>query len=385
MKDLERDVELFVQKYVSTLEKLVRNKYRQMESIDIRPWFPTEFPVRAVAYLVKRGIIINFEKADHFEVSIKRNERPHVKSRWGEFIPYPHFLTIKDRASEKAESDIKYLLGLPKMIEEHEQEMQRYDEAILIEEMSYTTEHYLEFLGKANEVVVQTRLAAMQEVYDMIRVIQNHLSDFEYMLRVGCKALNRLYFMINVDMETSLFLALNGKYFAAVAILRKILEVTVRCFYLDSLQDRVLAERETDDWVSGGRYRRTFQQILNSLIGNGIDHNLTDLLKRLHAFENNSFKQSILSLYGELCLFVHLRPQTPWQEDLRMSFSEFNLDKFHRYYLLFMEVMKIAEILLVLKFPRIISTSSFTDPTETYEGVVLSKPELDAIAKFSIS
>jgi len=227
--------------------------------------------------------------------------------------------------------------------------------------------------------------AAIPELYDIVTVIQNHLSNYEYMLRVRCKALDRLYFMINSDLETSLFLALHGKYYSAIAILRKILEVNIRCVYLDSLQDRSMAERQIDDWINGGKFPKKFRETVNSIIDAQVDQSLTSLLKRLNTFENGSFKQSILSLYRELCVFVHLRPLTRWDDDLKLSFSEFTLDEWRSYYLLFRKVIKLAEILLILKFPRIVSMSSLVDSTETYEGLQLSKQELDAIAKFSVS
>lgn len=383
-KDLERDVKLFVQNYVSALKKLVEEKRQQIESINIKPSFPTEFPVKAVAYLGRRGIILHFEKADSSELSVIRNERPPARSQWGEFISYSRFSRIKDKASKKAESDIIYLLNLPKMIEEHEREMEHYYEALLIEEMSYTVEDYVKFLDKAKEVVDETRRRAMTEVHEMIEVIRSHLSNFEYMLRVGCKALNHLYFMINSDLETSLFLALNGKYFAAIAILRKILEVKLRCAYLDKLEDRAIADRKTEEWIDGGKIGKTFQQIVNDLLADQIDHDLTGLLNRLGTFEESSFKQSILSLYKELCVYVHLRPPTPQLEDLRISFSEFNLEKFHGYYSLFIKVMKLFEILLVLKFPSVISAPSLIEPGKNYNGVILSKTAMDAIATFSL-
>lgn len=381
MKDLERDVELFVRNYVSALEKLVQEKYQQVKSIEFESFFPIEFPVKAVAYLGKRGILLNFEKADRFSILIKKNERPQAKSHWGEFIFYSRFSRIKERASEKAESDIKYFLSMPKLVEEHEKEMERYYEARWFEEMSYTIQHYLEFLSKAKDVVDETRHEVVQEVYQIIEIVQNHLSNFEYMLQVGCKALNNLYFMINSDLETSFFLALNGKYFAAVAILRKILEVNLRCAYLDSLQDRALAARKTDDWIGGGRFPWTFRHIVNSLMSDRIDHNLTDLLKGLGILKNGSFKQSTLLLYERLCVFVHLRPQMSWGEDLRISFSKFDVEKFRAYYSLLMEVVKISEILLILKFPRIVSIRSLSVPAVSYTSLILSRTELDAIAK----
>ena len=383
MEISEEEVKEFIRNYVNALKILVEEKHQQIESTGIRPWFPTEFPVKAIAFLGKRGVIINFDKADHFDISVKRGERPHTRSKWGEFIPYPRFARIKDKASEKAESDIKHLLSLPKMIEEHEQEMQSYSEALWIEDMRYTAEHYVKFLSKAKEVVDKTKEAAIQELYDIVTVIQNHLSNYEYMLRVGCKALDRLYFMINSDLETSLFLALHGKYYSAMAILRKVLEVNIRCVYLDSLQNRVMAERQIDGWINEGRFPKTFRETVDGIIEDQVDQSLTSLLKRLTTFENGSFKQSILSIYRELCVFVHLRPLTRWDDDLNLSFSEFNLDKWRNYYLLFMKIIKLAEILLILKFPRIVSMPSLVDLTETYKGLQLSKQELDAIAKFS--
>jgi len=146
MEILEKEVREFIQNYVNALKILVEEKHQQIESTGIRPWFPTEFPVKAIAFLGKRGVIINFDSADHFDISVKKGERPQTRSKWGEFIIYPRFARIKDKASEKAESDIKQLLSLPKMIEEHEQEMQSYYEALWIEEMRYTAEHYVEFL-----------------------------------------------------------------------------------------------------------------------------------------------------------------------------------------------------------------------------------------------
>lgn len=387
MENLERNIELFVQNYVNALKKLVEEKNQEIKSIDIVPSFPTEFPVRVAVFLRNRGFVLNFEKADQFEISISKNERPLVRTKWSEFILYSRFEKIKDKASEKAQSDVEYFLDLPRMIEEHEQEMQRQYEAeereYWTEEISYTTEHYIEFLNEAKEVVDMTRKEAMEEVYEMVKVIQNHLSNYEFMLRVGCRALDRLYFMINSDLETSLFLALNGKYFAAIAILRKVLEVNVRSIYLDNLPDRPMAEKETDDWIRGGRLPGTFRQIVDDLISEEIDKALSDMLKKQGTVENDSFKQLILSSYRDLNAYVHLRPQTPWKEDLRFSFSEFIIDKFRSYYALFKKVTKISEILLVLEFPKVISTPGLGKTKETYTGLTLSERELNGIAKFS--
>jgi len=153
---------------------------------------------------------------------------------------------------------------------------------------------------------------------------------------------------------------------------------------LDKLEDRAIADRKTEEWIDGGRLVEKFSQIVNGLLANQIDHDLADLLNRLGTFEESSFKKSILSSYEELCVYVHLRPPTPQLEDLRINFSEFSLEKFHSYYSMFIKVMKLLEILLVLKFPSLISTPSLIETRENYKGLILSKTELDAIAIFSL-
>lgn len=374
----EKEIESFIRNYVNALERLIKEKYPEVKTIGYEYGFPLEFPVKAVAFLSKRGIHIHFDRSGDFEVSIKRNERVKMKSRWSQFILYPLFLKIKDKASKKAESDIQQLLNLPRMIEEHERQMEQHYQALWLDEMDYIIEHYVKFLDEARNVVDKTKTESMVDVYDIIKAIQSHLSRFEFVLRASCEALNRLYFMINSEMETSFFLALHGKYFAAISILRKILEINVRCVYLDSLVDRNRAERYLNHWLNGGRFPKGFRRIVDVLVNGETNRKLTALLRELSIFEDQSFKDSVVSLYDTLCLYVHLKPQTRWEEDLTLSFSEFNADSYSHFSRLFNEVMKISDVLLILKFPQILSASKFT-------GFVFSEKQLKALEEFSRS
>jgi len=373
---LEKDIESFIRNYVGALEQLIKEKYPQVKTTTYEYGFPLEFPVKVVAYISKRGIHIHFDRSDHFEVSVRKNERIKAKSRWSQFILYSRFSRIKDRASERAESDIQRLLSLPAKIEEHERQMEEHYQALWFDEINFIIEHYLKFLFEARNVVDQTKTEKMVDVHDIINAIQNHLSRFEFVLLVGCEALNRLYFMINSDIETSFFLALYGKYFAAISILRKILEVNVRCVYLDSLQDKTQAERYLNEWLNGGRFRKGFNKIVDALVNDEINQKLTASLRELRTFEGLSFKESVKSLYSALCLYVHLKPQTNWEDDLILSFSEFSAESFGHFCRLFNEVMKISDVLLILKFPQILSESKFT-------GFVFSKQQLEALEEFS--
>jgi len=382
---ISEEIREFIRNYVTALERLVEKKRHQIESTNIKPSFPTQFPIAAIVCISKRGIFINYFKADHFDVFIRKDEKPHEKGKWKEFIPYPLFERIKNRAFEKAKSDIERFLNFPETLEELERETQNYYENLWMEDMRYTIEHYIEFLNQSKEVLKKTKDEAIQEVYDIIELIQNHLLNFECILQAGCEALTRTYFMINSDMETSFFLALHGKYNSAIAHLRKVLEVYVRCIYLDSFLDRRVAEKKLNEWLNEGRFKEKFRKIVNYLISDEIDKGVTSLLEQYSMLDNESFKNSILFLYQELCGFVHLRPPTARRDDLILSFSEFSLSNFRKYHATLKKVVKLAEILLVLKIPKIISTQRFSNSTVTYMGLILSKQELENIAKMFIS
>ena len=113
------------------------------------------------------------------------------------------------------------------------------------------------------------------------------------------------------------------------------------------------------------------------------NQNLTDLLKRVGLFDK-SFTDSIKSLYKRLNLYVHLKPPTD-DEDLDLYFSEFKQKEWREFHNSFFQVIKIIEVLLIIKFPKIVSTRGIGKQINEYKNLQLSKQQIDELVKFSSS
>lgn len=381
----EIEVESFIRNYVNALEKLIEEKYPQAKSMDYRMGFPVEFPVKAIAYLGERGIIINYFKSDKLEVSVKKGEETKQTSKLAEFILYGRFLKLKDKAFEKAEADINELLDIPRQIEENQKELDRQAEqleALMYEDMAYKIKHYLEFLDSTKDVIEKTTTDKITEVDSTISLIQNHISRYEFSLLAGCQTMDKVYLMVNSDMETSFFLALNGKYFAASSLLRKILEVNIKAIYLDViyLQNKQEGIDIRDKWLSNGKFNLGFPDIVDKLLDNRHDVKITSLLSRLKIIQVNSLNEHIKSRYKELCTYVHLRPTADLEKDDILLFTEFDENRFDQFHTLFYEIVRICEIMLILQFPKIISLKRIGDDEPYTNFSEFSTQELNQIS-----
>ena len=377
----EKEIIRFITEYITEIKKIVENKRQEIEKVGYTPNFPTKFPVKTIVYFRRRGILINFEESESFSIVFNRSEEPHAKkSKWQKFIFHSKFTKNKEKASEIAKYDINDFLDIPRKVEEHEKDMQEQYEALFIEAQNFELDNYLEYLESAKKALNETRDSNPQELLDIKTTIQNHLSNYEYMIIVGGIALDSLHFMINSDLETSLFLALNGKYHSAMAILRKVLEVNVRCIYFDSLADKTSSQNKIDEWLNGGSFPLNFAVIVKALMMN-INQQLTSLLKRVRLFEESSFKQFIISLYKSFHVYVHLRPQTA-DQDLDLYFSEYKPNEWKKYHDSFTQVTKLIETLLIIKFPKMVSTQGIGKETNDYKSLQLSKQQIEELSKF---
>lgn len=358
----EEEVEKFIREYVTALEKLISGKFREVKSIGYEFGFPLEFPVSVRVYFGERGILIEYDKSDFFEITFSKDVRSRTKGRWGQFLLYAHFNYFKNIPYKKAESDVLELLNFPDKVEEHEKDVDRQYEAQLYEYMSFEVDSYLKYLDRSREVVSETKDIYLAYLHHLINIINNHMSRFEYIFRIRCRTLDQLYFMINADMETSLFLSLYGKYYAAISLLRKILEVNTRCIYLDYnvLRDNSFEEK-IEKWLEGEKFDDSYEYIVNNILPPDIDRRRTQMLQKIISLNNSSLNQHIQELYKKLSVYVHLRPKPEGLEDLNILFSEYNENHFENFYSLFVQVVKISVILLFIKFPQILSITKYTD------------------------
>ena len=354
----EEDVENYLRQYVPALERLLEDKYPRAKEIGLTGGFPLEFPVEVTAYIVPRGIHVKYQKSDAFKIKVlKMEEAPKKLGLIGEFILAYRFLVIKDRGEERAESDIVWLLSLPEQYEAMQREMELMDEKLWQDEMKYVVESYKHYLDVSKNVCKKTIVERTQELYDSVTRIQNHLQRLELLYRIGCEVLAETHFLINEDMESSLFLALNGKYFVAMSLLRKILEVNVRAMYFDSLpqKHKQNLQEKIKLWLNGRDPRLlSVQKMLGKLVDKRIDERIVQFLRHFRRFSGSSFRKYVQDLYHELCLYVHLCPKMSLDEKLKMNFSEYDEERFTLWYTCFEKLNEILDTLLVLKFPSIL-------------------------------
>ncbi len=360
----DKIIEGFIHKYVTALSKIVEEKQAQIVAAGIAPSFPTKFPVEATVYLTDRGLLIHFVKAPAFGVSVKKNERPSNKSEWGEFMLYAAFDSIKDKPEEKAEADIKRLFELSDMLVEKDEADQAYYDALWFEEMQSNVDYFIEFLGKSSTAVGKTKTEALVETHEIVTIIQNFMSDYEFLLINGCKALDTLYFLIESEMETSFFLALHGRYTSAMARLRTVLEVMMRCIYLDCLGNRTKAQTQLSDWIINGEFKPHFPDVVKGILDDQTDQKVTTLLSNFGVLTASSLADLIKSKYRELCSFVHMRPNASGY-DLDFLFPDFSKTLWSNYYNTFILIANAYEALLILKFPKILSSTRIAS-TEKY-------------------
>jgi hypothetical protein len=375
-------VSTFIDEYLQALSKIVEKTKKQILETKIKPSFPVEFPVKADVYMAETGLIVYFEQAEKFSLAFAK-ERPSNPSGLGEFIPYRLFDFWKNKAEKKAQSDVDSLLAIPAMLEQQEEDNQAYYEGIQIEAMQFEIDGYIDFLSKSNGAVAKTKERAFDEVYDLVTIRQKFLGNYEYLFRVGCEALNDLYFLIDSEMETSFDLALHGRYVPAMATLRKVFEVATRALYIDCQKDRNLARQELSAWIEQDQKGTPFRNVIEAILPEEVDAALTKVLKKVGVFEGASYRRELYDgLYRNLSRYVHLRPKTH-NYDLEFLFPEFVPNLFTDFYNSFLSVILSFETLLVFKFPQIVEIRGTGSVAERYSLLRLSEEQCKALTELA--
>jgi hypothetical protein len=376
------DVSTFINDYLQALTEVVEKTKTKILETEIKPNFPTEFPVKAEVFFSENGLLINFKKADKFSLEFL-DVRPTKSSYEGEFLPYRFFDAWKGKADKKAQADVDSLLALPAMVEEHEEDMQAYYEAELMEIMELDIDTYFGFLNKADAVVSKSKESAFNEVHEIVAIRQTFLRNFEFLLRSGCQALNNVYFLIDSEMETSFDLALHGRYIQSMASLRKVLEVSMRALRIDCISDKKVAQEKLSDWIDKGEDRSQFREVIQGIIPEDADEELTKIVNETAVHKWTSCRADLPAFYHDLCKYVHLRPKT-YNYDL-ILFPEFNPELFTAYHDTLLSILRVFEALLILNFPAVVAVEGIGPAKEKYNSLVLSKGQSEAIVRLAKS
>jgi hypothetical protein len=383
LKPSKRAISTYIKDYLQALIPIVEKRKSDILKTEIEPNFPLEFPVKAVVFYSKKGFVIDFEKAEAYSI-IYAKERPSKWHQQGMFIFYRHFKHIKNSALKKAENDVKELLEFPSLLEAHDEELQREYEALEIQEKEYAIDSYISLLEKSNLAVSQTKDKACAYVYDVVCLRQKLLGNFQYFFLAGCRALNELYFLINLEIEASFFSALHGRYLQAMAGLRKVLEILIRALSLDSDPNKNVSQEILSYWLDDSFFGESFRDTVTIVIPKNIDERLAAIVNNPKIIKTNSYLNDLPNYYHDLCTFVHLSPKT-YNLEIELIYPEYNEELFTNYIETLRSIIQTFEMLLIFHFPKIVQIDGLGKDKQRYELLILTKDQTQALIQLSSS
>lgn len=225
----------FLQKYVSEYRRLIEEKYPQLKGeTSLYDGYPYEITVFTDKFSTSMVYELN---STAFSIKINKVEKtPELESKTGflrESYVNIYLKRIMEEPELKAQRDISDLIAFfehEKQEEEYAQiEWEKYEQ----EKLDETVEGYTNSLKKAYAVQEKTIHEMKASIYNLIQTIQNQSILLESYLKVGCLTLFDTLFETTNDLESSMFLALHGKYEPAMGLLRRYLETTLCSLYHD--------------------------------------------------------------------------------------------------------------------------------------------------------
>jgi len=352
LKIREYDIEKFVREYVTALKELIRGHYLDIKDIPYEAGFPLEFPVRVRVYQSNRGFHFYFNKSMNFSFEMVNSLIKNA--RWSFFIHAIRFEKIKDKGYQLAKYDVNYLYLLPEMIEAHEKQEQERAEYDYYQHAKYELEHYIGLLKESYKIIEITKNVYICELYDLYETIVNYSSRMDFYLETGCETCFKVFSVVLSEIESSLFSALHGNYYSAMAVLRKIFEIMCRSIYFDThIKNDASYEEEKEKWFEGEKPNIIFTTMINRTINNEENEKISKILVDGGLLTDTDFKDKLKALYKELSKYVHFRTK----EDLLnvpLFFSEYDKEKMETYLKYIKDVLIMTDFLFIIKQPTII-------------------------------
>lgn len=273
---------------------------------------------------------------------------------------------ILDKPENMAQLDVMSVFEHEEMMEEEALREMEDAEKYYEEEMDQQVKRWFEIIEKTKEVEKATLEKREKEVQAAILIAANQYSSFEIYEKIGYAL-----FMASTDLsdtlDSSIFLAVNGKYRAALALLRRWLEtVCIGVYYDNMLKTARTPEKnsfyqEVQAWLARPKYHRFTGKggIISRLIDNDMESKGSQILKARPKATQTSFKKYIEEQYSELSKYIHSGGTTIF-EDL-IFFAEFDDALFIEWFNRFVEINTICGILIILKFPEIMKFYSTSE------------------------
>jgi len=273
---------------------------------------------------------------------------------------------ILDKPENMAQLDVMSVFEHEETMEEEALREMEDAEKYYEEEMNQQVKRWFEIIEKTKEVEKTTLEKREKEVKTAILIAANQYSSFEIYEKIG-----HALFMVSTDLsdtlDSSIFLAVNGKYRAALVLLRRWLETVCMGAYYDTMLKTTHATEKSSlyqkvqEWLARPEYHKFKGKggIISKLIDNDTESKGSQTLKVRPKATQTSFKKYIEEQYSELSKYVHSGGTTIFED--MIFFAEFDDALFIEWFNRFVEVNTICGILIVLKFPEIMKFYSISE------------------------
>jgi len=390
----------FIEEYISEYRRFVEESYSKRK--DLFPLF-NSYPMHVIAFLSPTATLIEYvSNVPKFAIQIDEvRELPKLDRKTKHYIGAfrnDYLLKIIKEAKKVARQDVSHAVADYDTYEESQKELAEYYERQYAEyiddQIKYTVKGYDSYIASAYEVRSETLSRYEAKIYDVVKIIDSVRGYLtEALLIATCEASFDVIDEVVQDVESSLFLAMHGKYVPANALLRRILENTLTALYFDSeigkckvgsRTHRDLCERR-DTWVEkskkGNVSFTSDYGILGRLIDPDTDYIARKILGQTNPNAPQKFRKYILNIYGDLCKFVHYGGPT-LVERFSLEFARFDEKKFEEWVCRFRQVFEIYSIVLAVKFPQVLlHYEKLIGTLETFEQIHLLTPKQEETFK----
>jgi len=348
----------FLQQYTDAFRNLLDSKYRTHKND-----FPlyTGWPFEIFAFIVPSGILVMYKtNAREFAIHVQAvKELPKERDFFPQFYTNRHFRAATKKPQAEAEREIDLQLSLESMIEDYESQQSERMEREWLENVKFEVGYYLKYLASAYEVKKESFQNNVYELFDLLENVLRFQNRMETFAGIHAHSLILLHEQILDDMETSIFLAIHGKYGAANSTLRRVLEVGFRGIESDhrlaarpGTRPANLAEWLQDNDLSfagsGGIIERLLDQTTDTIV--------VSFFKKFRSREYASIRELVREMYRELSQYVHVELNSDRQ--IVLGFAEYDANLFEHWERTYSDVVLLVDLIFLLKFPSLFSSNA---------------------------
>lgn len=393
------EVRKFISKYIGTYRRLVEKSY-----LTLKEFFPlyTNYPYRVIAYVTPTKTLLEYQpRVPRFAVQVKLvDELPKINIKIKHYIGAfrnDYLLRIIKKAEETAKEDVLHIVADYEAYEKSQEELAEYYERQYAQYMEdYITDtlsRYASYVESAYDAKKETISKQRDEVYDVVKIIDNLRGYLIEAFMPHCSALFMVFDEITQDIESSLFLVMHGKYVPANALLRRIIEMAMTALYFDDEVRKCRKDsrtyndlcRKRKEWIEKSRKGSlSFTSeygVLGRLVDPDTDYSAKKILEANRQISQKTFKGYVTKLYSELCKFVHYGG-LELTDRFPLEFAEFDERRFKEWIFRFRQVFEAFNILLAVKFPEVLTAYEKLEANlEPFEQVPLLTSEQDKVMK----